>query len=75
MGLGFIKELGSRITDVTKEDSSITFIFQALNLAVQRWNAISVMSTVPNVKKLDELFLLVDQMEERANYKLLITNH
>ena len=41
MGLGFIKELGSRITAVTKEGRATSFLFQALGLAVQRGNAIN----------------------------------
>ena len=52
MGLSFIKELGLRITTVTKENIATTFPFQALSLAIQRGNAISVMNTVPNMRNL-----------------------
>ena len=58
MGLSFIKEVGLRITMVTKESRATTFLFQALSLAIQRGNAISVMNTVPNMRELEELFLL-----------------
>ena len=58
MGLSFIKELGLRITAVTKEVRATSFLFQALSLPVQSGNAISIMNTVPNMRKLDELFLL-----------------
>ena len=57
MGLNFIKELGLRVTTVTKENSATSFLFQALSLAIQRGNAISIMNTVPNMRELEELFL------------------
>ena len=62
MGLGFIKELGARITNVTKDNRSTSYLFQALSMAIQRGNAISVMGTVPDVKELDEIYHLVGQM-------------
>ena len=50
MGLGFIKELGARVTNVTKENRSTSYLFQAFSLAVQRGNAVSVMGTVTQCK-------------------------
>ena len=58
MGLSFIKELGLRVTAVTKENRATSFLFQVLSLAVQRGNATSVMNTVPNIREFEELFLL-----------------
>ena len=58
IGLKFIKDLGSRIADVTGENRSTSFLFQSLSMAIQRGNAISVLGTTPNTKNLDELFYL-----------------
>ena len=62
MGLGFIKKLGTKITNVTKDDRSTSYLFQALSMAIQRGNAISIMGTVPDIKELDEIYHLVGQM-------------
>ena len=53
MGLKFIKDLGSRIADVTGETRSTSFLFQSLSMAIQRGNAISVLGTAPNTKSLN----------------------
>ena len=53
MKLYFIKELGSRITAITKENRATLFLFQALGLTIQSRNAVSIMGTVPKVMKLD----------------------
>ena len=58
MGLKFVKDLGSRIADVTGETRSTSFLFQSLSMAIQRGNAISVSGTAPNTKSLHELFYL-----------------
>ena len=58
MGLKFVKDLGSRIADVTGETRSTSFLFQSISMAIQRGNAISVSGTAPNTKSLHELFYL-----------------
>ena len=58
MGLKFVKDLGSRIADVTGEARSTSFLFQSISMAIQRGNAISVSGTAPNTKSLHELFYL-----------------
>ena len=58
MGLKFIKDLGSRISDVTGDKRSTSFLFQSLGMAIQRGNAASVTGTIPNMKNLHELFYL-----------------
>ena len=58
MGLKFVKDLGSRIADVTGEKRSTSFLFQSLGMAIQRGNAASVSGTIPNAKNLHELFYL-----------------
>ena len=58
MGLKFVKDLGSRIADVTGETRSTSFLFQSISMAIQRGNATSVSGTAPNTKSLHELFYL-----------------
>ena len=58
IGLKFVKDLGSRIADVTGEKRSTSFLFQSLGMAIQRGNAASVSGTIPNAKSLHELFYL-----------------
>ena len=57
-GLKFIRDIGSRIADATGEKRSKYFLFQAISMAVQRGNVASILGTVPDVKKLDEIFYL-----------------
>ena len=57
-GLSFLKNLGSRIAEETGEKRSTNYIFQSLGIANQRGNANSISGTVPNAKKLDEIFYL-----------------
>ena len=54
-GLKFIKDIGSRIAAVTGEKRSKFFLFQAISMAIQRGNVISVLGTTPDSKKLDEI--------------------
>ena len=54
----FIKDLGSRISEITGEKRSTSYLFLSLGIAVQRGNAASISGTVPSAKKLDEIFYL-----------------
>ena len=56
MGLKFIKDIGSRMTDATGEKRSTSHLFQSIGIAVQRGNAASVIGTLPSTKKMDEIF-------------------
>ena len=58
LGLKFIQELGQRIKDITGEKQSASYLFQRIGMAVQRGNAASVLGTIPNNRKLEELFQL-----------------
>ena len=58
MTMQFIKELGSRIIDVTGDKRAKSYLFQRLGIAVQRGNAASIMGTVPSGQKLYELYYL-----------------
>ena len=55
-GLKFIEAIGDKIAESTGEKRSKYFLFQAISLAVQRGNVISVLGTSPDTKKLDEIF-------------------
>ena len=57
-GMKFLKEVGSRIAEVSGEKRSTNFLFQSFGIANQRGNAYSIMGTVPDIKKMDELFYL-----------------
>ena len=57
-GLKFIKEIGSRIAEATGEKRSKYFIFQAISMAVQRGNVSSILGTIPDAKKMEEVFYL-----------------
>ena len=58
IALKFIKELGGRIADRTGESRSTSFLFQTLSVVIQRGNAASVIGSLPQNKKLDEIFNL-----------------
>lgn len=46
-GLSFVNELGRRITSVTGDERSASFLRQRLSMAVQRGNAASILGTFP----------------------------
>ena len=58
MGLKFIKEIGSSMAQENGEKRSTSYLFQSISIATQRGNAASVIGTVPNTKKLDEIYEL-----------------
>ncbi|XP_055337089.1 uncharacterized protein LOC129587383 [Paramacrobiotus metropolitanus] len=43
----FLRELGRRLKDATGERRSYEFLLQRISIEIQRWNALSVTSTVP----------------------------
>ena len=59
MGMKFLKEVGSRISEVTGDARSPSFLFQAIGISIQKGNAASIAGTVPLSKKLDELYYLL----------------
>ena len=59
MALKFLKEVGSRISEVTGEDKSTNYLFQAIGMSIQKGNSASIAGTVPSTKKLDELYYLL----------------
>ncbi|XP_055329947.1 uncharacterized protein LOC129582458 [Paramacrobiotus metropolitanus] len=56
--IALIKELGKRLRDHTGEKRSHEFLRQRLSLEIQRGNAASVMGTMGEAEKLNELWML-----------------
>ena len=57
-GLKLIQELGSKITTITGEKRSTSYLLQSISMAIQRGNAKSILGTVRNQSKLEEIFYL-----------------
>ena len=57
-GLKFVKEIGSKIADLSGEKRATSFLFQSISMAVQRGNVASIRGSVPNTKTLNELYYL-----------------
>ena len=58
MGLDFIKDIGSRIAEISGDKRATSHLFQRLGISTQRGNAASVEGTVRNIKELEELYYL-----------------
>ena len=58
LGLKFLKDIGSRISESTGEKRSTQYLFQRLSMATQRGNVASILGTTPNMRNLDEIFYL-----------------
>ena len=58
MGKKFISDIGTRIAEATGEKRSKYYLFQAISMAVQRGNVASILGTMPNLRKLDEIYFL-----------------
>ena len=61
--LKFVKEIGKMIQESTGEKRSTAFLIQSLSMTVQRGNASSIMGTVGETKKLDEIYDLVTPLK------------
>ena len=57
-GMKFVTEIGKRISTATGEKKAKYYLFQAISMAIQRGNVISILGTTPNCKKMDEIFYL-----------------
>ena len=58
MGMKFIKEVGSRIKDITGDKRSTVHLFQRLQINIQKGNAAAIAGTLPSSKQLDEIYYL-----------------
>ena len=56
LSLEFIKEIGSRQAKITGDKRQTSWLFQNIGIRIQRGNAVSIMGTLPNQKKLHEVF-------------------
>ena len=56
--LKFLKSLGSKVAEETGENQASSYLFQSIGIATMRGNAMSVSGTVPNARKLDEIYYL-----------------
>ena len=57
--LQFVEEIGARITTVTVtgDKRETSHLFQALGIAIQRGNIISILGSIPDYRLLPELDL------------------
>ena len=58
MGLKLIKEVGKKNCDLTGEKRSTSYLLQSISIAIHRGNAVSVIGTVYNNRKLKEIYNL-----------------
>ena len=61
--LKFIKEVGRKIQEITGEKYSTSFLIQSLSMTVQQGNAASIMGTVGETAKLEEIYDLVTPLK------------
>ena len=59
-GLKFVKEIGSKIADLSGEKRATSFLFQSISMAVQRGNVASIRGSMPNTKTLNGTLLPVN---------------
>ena len=57
-GLKFMEELGEKMKRGTKEPRSLSYLYQAIGVAIQRGNAESVMGMVIPSKNLEETYYI-----------------
>ena len=55
----FLKDLGSRIAKATGEKRATSYVFQSIGIECQRGNAASILGTIPNNRKRNEIFELI----------------
>ena len=54
----FLSEIGNKLVDVTHNPRSKSFLFQRISFAIQRGNFASIIGTIPQGKKLEEIFYI-----------------
>ena len=55
----FMRDLGARITTVTKERRAYEFLMQRVSVAIQRGNAACILGTLHSTSELDDIFYLI----------------
>ena len=61
--LKFIKDLGKRIQENTGDKHAISYLIQSLSMTVQRGNAASILGTVGETKKLEEIYDIITPLK------------
>merc|ERR1712179_466265 len=62
-GHRLIKAIGKKISEVTGESRSTSFLFQRISIAIRRGNSSCVVGTVPHSEGLDEVFEFVSNSD------------
>ena len=57
-GLELIKQIGNKLSELTGDRRSTSFLFQRISIAIQRGNAASIFGTFPTSQALDELLFI-----------------
>lgn len=58
LGMDLIRNIGSKITDATKEKRATSYFIQRISIAIQKGNVASILGTIPHTKDLAEIFYL-----------------
>ena len=58
VSLKFMNDLGSRVSEATREKHAKSFLFQSLGMNQQRWYAQCIMGTIAHHRKLEEIYNL-----------------
>ena len=59
LGLKLIKKIGSKITEVTNEKRSTSYLIQRCSIVIQKGNAASILGTIKPSQNLSEMFYLL----------------
>ena len=55
-GLRFIQQIGNRMATRTGDKKSTYYLLQQISMTIQRGNITSIMGTIPNQRRWDEIF-------------------
>ena len=58
LAVNFIKDIGWRITDISGEKRSTSYLMQVIGMAIQKGNSACMLETVTDSRKLDEVYYL-----------------
>src|ERR1700761_5130964 len=59
LGLKLIKKIGSKITEVTNEKRSTSYLIQRCSIVIQKGNTASILGTIKPSQNLSEIFYLL----------------
>ena len=57
--LAFVRDLGRRVAKISNEARAGAFLFQRISVILQKTNAASVLGTLPQPSRLDEVFFIL----------------